>query len=150
VRAYGGDAKRVSNWLMNDVLRMINDLGVTASELKLRPAYLAEIIKLVDASTINNSTGKSLLVRCRRAGGRRGKSCRPRGCAGQQRRSHPRGGAGHPGGEPEGSAGLPGRQGNADGLVRGPGDAPYARQGGPGLTRAVLEEMLGEVMRDEG
>lgn len=61
VQAYGGDPKRVSNWLMNDVLRMINERGRTAGELRLVPAYLAEIIKLVDAGTINISTGKSLL-----------------------------------------------------------------------------------------
>lgn len=68
VKAYGGDPKRVSNWLMNDVLRMVNDLGITADELKLRPAHLAEIIKLVDANTINTSTGKSLLVKVHQSG----------------------------------------------------------------------------------
>jgi len=61
VQAYGGDPKRVSNWLMNDVLRMINERGLLAGDLRLVPAYLAEIIKLVDAGTINISTGKSLL-----------------------------------------------------------------------------------------
>ena len=34
VRAYGGDPKRVSNWLMNDVLRMINESGMQAGELR--------------------------------------------------------------------------------------------------------------------
>ncbi len=53
---------------MNDVLRMINDLGVNAAELKLTPVYLAEIIKLVDANTINTSTGKSLLVKVQESG----------------------------------------------------------------------------------
>ncbi len=61
VRAYGGDPKRVSNYLMNDVLRMLNEAGKTAAELRLTPAYLAEIIQLVDAGTVNTSTGKSLL-----------------------------------------------------------------------------------------
>lgn len=68
VKTYGGDPKRVSNWLMNDVLRMINELGVTADQLKLSPEYLAEIIKLVDANTINNSTGKSLLLKVQESG----------------------------------------------------------------------------------
>ncbi len=63
VKAYGGDPKRVSNWMMNDVLRMINERGTNAGELNLLPAYLAEIIRLVDANTINISTGKSLLVK---------------------------------------------------------------------------------------
>ena len=61
VGAYAGDPKRVSNWLINDVLRMTNESGLTAGELRLTPAYLAEIIKLVDANTINTSTGKALL-----------------------------------------------------------------------------------------
>jgi aspartyl-tRNA(Asn)/glutamyl-tRNA(Gln) amidotransferase subunit B len=61
VKAYGGDTKRVSNWMMNDVLRMLNDLGLSASKLNLTPDYLADILRLVDAGMINLSTGKSLL-----------------------------------------------------------------------------------------
>jgi aspartyl-tRNA(Asn)/glutamyl-tRNA(Gln) amidotransferase subunit B len=68
VKSYAGDAKRLSNWLMNDVLRMINDKGISAAELKLSPAYLAEIIKLVDANTINTSTGKALLEKVEESG----------------------------------------------------------------------------------
>lgn len=68
VNAYGGDPKRVSNWLMNDVLRMINERGVLAGDLNLTPSYLAEIIELVDAGTVNTSTGKSLLDKVENSG----------------------------------------------------------------------------------
>jgi len=68
VQAYGGDPKRVSNWLMNDVLRMVNDLGITADLLKISPQYLAEIIKLVDRNTVNTSTGKALLAKVQSSG----------------------------------------------------------------------------------
>jgi aspartyl-tRNA(Asn)/glutamyl-tRNA(Gln) amidotransferase subunit B len=68
VKAYAGDPKRVSNWLMNDVLRMINERGLAAGSLNLTPAFLAEIIKLVDAGTINTSTGKSLLEKVQHSG----------------------------------------------------------------------------------
>jgi len=68
VRVYGGDPKRVSNYLMNDVLRMLNEAGKTAAELRLTPTFLAEIIKLVDAGTINTSTGKSLLQKVEDSG----------------------------------------------------------------------------------
>ena len=61
VRAYGGEPKVVSNWLMNDVLRVLKERGLTAGELRLTPVYLAELIKLVDAKTININTGKSLI-----------------------------------------------------------------------------------------
>jgi aspartyl-tRNA(Asn)/glutamyl-tRNA(Gln) amidotransferase subunit B len=68
IKIYDGDPKRVSNWLMNDVMRLINDLGIPAGDLKLTPAHLAEIIKLVDANTINTSTGKSLLEKVQSTG----------------------------------------------------------------------------------
>jgi aspartyl-tRNA(Asn)/glutamyl-tRNA(Gln) amidotransferase subunit B len=61
IAAYAGDPKRVSNWVINDVLRMINEMGTSAGDLSLTPIYLAEIIKLVDDGTINTNTGKSLL-----------------------------------------------------------------------------------------
>jgi aspartyl-tRNA(Asn)/glutamyl-tRNA(Gln) amidotransferase subunit B len=68
VKAYGSDPKRISNWLMNDVMRMLNDRNLTANQLQVTPAYLAEIVKLVDANTINTSTGKSLLEKVQESG----------------------------------------------------------------------------------
>jgi aspartyl-tRNA(Asn)/glutamyl-tRNA(Gln) amidotransferase subunit B len=68
VKVYGGDPKQVSNWLMNDILRMLNDQGITADQLHLTPRYLAELLKLVDSGAINSSTGKSLLARVEETG----------------------------------------------------------------------------------
>lgn len=68
VRAYGGDPKTVSNWMMNDVLRMLNDLGLTAAELRVTPAFLAEAITLVDKKVVNTSTGKSLIPKVQEKG----------------------------------------------------------------------------------
>lgn len=68
VKAYGGDAKVVSNWIMNEVLRMLNDLGLSADQLKLSPEHLGGVIKLVESSTINTATGKALLVRVQESG----------------------------------------------------------------------------------
>ncbi len=68
VREYGGDPKRLSNWLMNDVMRTINESGIPAESLQLTPAHLAEIIKLVDSGAINTSTGKSLLEKVEKTG----------------------------------------------------------------------------------
>lgn len=61
VHSYGADPKRISNWVMNDVLRMINERSIAPDQLRLAPEYLAGIIKMVDAGTINTSTGKSLV-----------------------------------------------------------------------------------------
>ena len=60
-----GDSKRVSNWVMNDVLRMIREQDTSAGELGLKPSELAEIIGLVEAGTISSSVGKGLLVQVR-------------------------------------------------------------------------------------
>ena len=65
---YGGDPKIVSNWIMNEVLRMQNDLGVSADVLALTPEYLSTVVKLVEDGTINVATGKSLLVRVQESG----------------------------------------------------------------------------------
>jgi aspartyl-tRNA(Asn)/glutamyl-tRNA(Gln) amidotransferase subunit B len=68
VEAYGVDPKRVSNWVMNDVLRMINERELIPDQLRLTPGYLADIIKLVDGGTINTSTGKSLIEKVEETG----------------------------------------------------------------------------------
>jgi len=68
VRIYGGEPKRVSNWLMNDVLRILNDLGINANQLKLTPQYLAELLKLIDEGKININTGKDLLQKIEESG----------------------------------------------------------------------------------
>ena len=61
VASFGGEAKTVSNWMMNDLSRLMNDLGKTASELVLTPAFLAQIIRMVEEGKITAATGKSLL-----------------------------------------------------------------------------------------
>lgn len=68
LQAYQGDPKRVSNWIINDLLRMINELGVSAAELKVTPPHLAQIIRMVDDNTINNSTAKALLDKVQSSG----------------------------------------------------------------------------------
>ena len=68
VQAYGGDPKKVSNWLMNDILRMLNERSQSADQLRLTPVLLAELLKLIDAGTINNSTGKALLEKVEATG----------------------------------------------------------------------------------
>jgi aspartyl-tRNA(Asn)/glutamyl-tRNA(Gln) amidotransferase subunit B len=68
VKAYDGDAKVVSNWMMNEVLRMLNDLGISADQLSLTPANLVSVIKMVDDGSINSTTGKSLLGKVQESG----------------------------------------------------------------------------------
>ena len=66
--AYGGDPKVLSNWIMNEVLRMQNELGLSADALTLTPKHVAGVIKMVEAGTINVATGKALLVKVQESG----------------------------------------------------------------------------------
>lgn len=68
VAAYASDPKRVSNWLMNDVLSMLNERDLTANQLALTPEHFADILKLMDAGTVNTPTGKALLVKVQESG----------------------------------------------------------------------------------
>ena len=70
VRLCGGAAKAVSNWMMNDLSRLMNDTGKSAAQLRLRPADLAEIIRMVEDGKINPATGKSLLGKVEAGGGK--------------------------------------------------------------------------------
>jgi aspartyl-tRNA(Asn)/glutamyl-tRNA(Gln) amidotransferase subunit B len=68
VSARGGEPKAVSNWLMNDVLRLIRERGVPAGELRVNPEHLAAIIRMVDERRITSSTGKDLLAKVEMTG----------------------------------------------------------------------------------
>ena len=68
VQSYAGEAKAVANWMMNDLSRMLNDLGKTADQLTLNPQSLSEIIRMVDEGKINAATGKSLLKKVEETG----------------------------------------------------------------------------------
>lgn len=61
LKVYKGHPKQAANWLVNDVLGLMNELNLSADELFLTPERLAEILELVDKGTINTSTGKELV-----------------------------------------------------------------------------------------
>jgi aspartyl-tRNA(Asn)/glutamyl-tRNA(Gln) amidotransferase subunit B len=54
--------------MMNEILRMLNDLNITADQLKLAPENLAAVIKMVDGGTINNATAKTVLAKAQQNG----------------------------------------------------------------------------------
>jgi aspartyl-tRNA(Asn)/glutamyl-tRNA(Gln) amidotransferase subunit B len=60
VRHYGGEPKIVSNWIINDLLRMIKDINLSPELLNLTPVYLADIIKMVEDGYVNTTTAKNL------------------------------------------------------------------------------------------
>ncbi len=67
---FDGEAKAVSNWMMNDVLRLLRERGVSAGQLRLAPTDLAVIIRMVDQGTITTNTGKDLLAKVEDSGRR--------------------------------------------------------------------------------
>ncbi|AGK96339.1 Asp-tRNA(Asn)/Glu-tRNA(Gln) amidotransferase subunit GatB [Clostridium pasteurianum] len=57
-----GDAKSASNWLMGDISKIMKENAVWVEDLKFTPEQLAELIKLINASTISNAIGKKVIV----------------------------------------------------------------------------------------
>src|SRR5699024_4534135 len=58
---YSKDANQVSNWLMGDVLRRLNDAGLEIKDLKFGGKELANLIGLVNTGKISNNIGKKVL-----------------------------------------------------------------------------------------
>jgi aspartyl-tRNA(Asn)/glutamyl-tRNA(Gln) amidotransferase subunit B len=59
--AYGGEAKRVSNWIIADLFGLLNEAGMELHESRIAPAQLAGLVKLVDAGTISGKQAKTVL-----------------------------------------------------------------------------------------
>lgn len=55
------DYNMLSNWIMGDVLRRLNDLEIDITQAPLTSEYLAEIIEMVKSDKISNNAGKKVL-----------------------------------------------------------------------------------------
>ncbi len=53
--------KAVANWMTGDLFSLMNQADITVADLKVRPEALAELVGLVVAGEINQSTGKAVL-----------------------------------------------------------------------------------------
>ena len=60
VAAYGGDAKKVANWLQSDWTRLFNAGGRDWSAVKVTPEHLAGLLKLLDEGKITGKIAKSV------------------------------------------------------------------------------------------
>jgi aspartyl-tRNA(Asn)/glutamyl-tRNA(Gln) amidotransferase subunit B len=58
--AAGGDPKGVSNWMMGELLRLLNATGQSAAEARLRPEALAGLLKLIETGTISGKIAKTV------------------------------------------------------------------------------------------
>jgi aspartyl-tRNA(Asn)/glutamyl-tRNA(Gln) amidotransferase subunit B len=60
----GAEAKKAANWIINELFARMNKAGQSAEQIvetRVTPEALAELIKLVDAGTINNNAAKKVL-----------------------------------------------------------------------------------------
>jgi aspartyl-tRNA(Asn)/glutamyl-tRNA(Gln) amidotransferase subunit B len=58
--ALHANAKAVSNWVMGEITRGLNDSGTLIGECPVSPRLLAELIKLIDAGTISGKIAKTV------------------------------------------------------------------------------------------
>jgi len=58
----GAPPKAVSNWTMGELLRLLNEKGIAPDASPITPAYLAELIALIEDGKINNSQAKQVFA----------------------------------------------------------------------------------------
>ncbi|MDQ3784273.1 MAG: Asp-tRNA(Asn)/Glu-tRNA(Gln) amidotransferase subunit GatB [Actinomycetota bacterium] len=59
--AYGGDAKKIVNWILADLFGLLNEAGVGLTDCKIAPAQLAGLVGLVDDGAISGKQAKEVL-----------------------------------------------------------------------------------------
>ncbi|MHA1754696.1 MAG: Asp-tRNA(Asn)/Glu-tRNA(Gln) amidotransferase subunit GatB, partial [Candidatus Odinarchaeia archaeon] len=62
------DYKKISNWLMGDVLRNLNELDIEIIESKITPEKLIEVLKLIDQEVISGKLAKYIIREVVRTG----------------------------------------------------------------------------------
>jgi aspartyl-tRNA(Asn)/glutamyl-tRNA(Gln) amidotransferase subunit B len=58
--AASGNAKASSNWIMGELTRKMNELGIGIEDVSITPEALAGLIRLVDSGTISGPTAKEV------------------------------------------------------------------------------------------
>ena len=56
----GADPKKASNWIMGDVLRVLNETHIPLDEFKIKPSMLADLIAMAESGTISGPIAKSV------------------------------------------------------------------------------------------
>ncbi len=67
VRA-GTDPKPASNWIMGELMRLLNEDSKNIEECPLKPSQLAELIRLIDSGTISGKIAKTVFEEMYRTG----------------------------------------------------------------------------------
>lgn len=64
----GGDAKKVSNWIMTDFLRWLHEEDLDVTSARVTPQSFVEMISSIDDGTISGKIGKSVLRKMMKTG----------------------------------------------------------------------------------
>ncbi len=60
--AYGGDPKKVVNWIIADLYGLLNEAGLELHETRFTPAQLASLISMIDDGKISGKQAKLVLA----------------------------------------------------------------------------------------
>ncbi|GAB6110680.1 Asp-tRNA(Asn)/Glu-tRNA(Gln) amidotransferase subunit GatB [Desulfomicrobium salsuginis] len=63
------EPKKLSNWVMGEVMRELNDRGATLTDCKVRPSELAALVRLVDDGVISGTIAKNVFKELFETGG---------------------------------------------------------------------------------
>ena len=56
----GGNPKTVSNYILGDLLRLLNSNNMEAEDIKISPQNFVELLKIIEAGKISNTAGKEV------------------------------------------------------------------------------------------
>ena len=62
VHTHYGDAKKISNWIMGELLAKVNAEGIELNALKIQPEQMAALLKLVDSGEISGKIAKKVFA----------------------------------------------------------------------------------------
>ncbi len=64
----GGQPKTVSNWMMGEMMRMLNEDGISIEDCPLQPGQLAGMLRLIENGTISGKIAKTVFEDMFRSG----------------------------------------------------------------------------------
>jgi aspartyl-tRNA(Asn)/glutamyl-tRNA(Gln) amidotransferase subunit B len=56
----GGNPKTVANWIMGELMRLLNEDGITIDNCNLKPSHLIDLLNTIDKGTINIKQAKTV------------------------------------------------------------------------------------------
>jgi aspartyl-tRNA(Asn)/glutamyl-tRNA(Gln) amidotransferase subunit B len=59
----GGDPKQVSNWIMGDIMKTLNERNIAPEDIPFPPSYLTELLTLINNGTISGRMAKDVFVK---------------------------------------------------------------------------------------